>query len=115
MADIIFDELSSGAITCSFVDEAGAAVVPNWIKWTLTSADGLTIINEREQIDVPSPAEQIDILLSGADLQILETEAALKYAQRLLTVEAEYDSDLGNNTPLKNEERFRVKNLRYIK
>lgn len=114
MSEIIFDEQSTGVITCAFTDENGDDVAPNVVIWTLTTSDGQTVINEREQVDFDAPGAEIEIVLHGGDLQILEAEAARKYVVRKLTIQAEYDSDLGNNLPLTGETTFKVRNLSYI-
>jgi len=63
MADIEFDEESSGSIVVEFEDRDGDDLTPTSIKWTLTTTDGVTIINEREQKAVVTPAASIEILL----------------------------------------------------
>ena len=115
MLDIVFDERSTGVMVCDFTDESKGEAIPSSIKWTLTTADGQTIINNKERVEVATPAASTEILLSGDDLQILESEAGEKYAVRKLTVEAEYFSDMGNNLPLNGEKTFKVKNLAYIR
>lgn len=114
MTDTIFNEQSTGAIVCAFEDEDGTAITPNRIRWTLTTANGQTVINNREHIDIAVPGASVAIVLQGNDLQILEAEVGQQYAARLLTVEAEYDSDLGNNLPLVDEVTFKIKNSAYI-
>ncbi len=114
MSDLIFDELSSGTVPCSFLDRNDNDVIPNWVRWTLTTKDGLIIINNREQESFLNPGSSIEILLQGPDLQILLAEAHKRVVARKITVEAEYDSDLGNDLPLKGEHIIRIKNLGYI-
>jgi len=114
MADIEFDEESSGSIVVEFEDRDGDDVIPTSIKWTLTTTDGVTIINEREQEDVETPAASIEILLSGDDLALLTVEVSDRTVARKLTIEAVYDSDLGDDLPLNSEKSFSVRNLAYI-
>jgi len=114
MADIEFDEESSGSIVVEFEDRDGDDVIPTSIKWTLTTTDGVTIINEREQEDVETPAASIEILLSGNDLALLTAEISDRTVARKLTIEAVYDSDLGDDLPLNSEKSFSVRNLAYI-
>jgi len=114
MADIEFDEKSSGSVTVTFKARDGAAVPPTAITWTLTTSDGATVINSREQIAVPSPAASIEILLSGDDLALLSTEQGNRAVVRRLTIEAVYDSDLGTDIPLRDDKLFTVRNLKYI-
>jgi len=114
MAAIEFDEKSAGVITVAFKDEDGDDLTPTSIKWTLTTTDGVTIINEREQKAVVTPAASIEILLSGDDLALLTAEVSDRTVARKLTIEAVYDSDLGDDLPLNSEKSFSVRNLAYI-
>ncbi|SPD73844.1 hypothetical protein PITCH_A2000013 [uncultured Desulfobacterium sp.] len=109
---VIFDEQSTGVIPCSFRDRDGSPVVPNWVRWTLTRNG--SVINEREQVDV-TPGADIEIVLSGMDLQLLTTENKKKVVKRKITVEASYDSDLGDDLSLKGDYEFQIRNLDYIK
>ena len=113
MAAIEFNEKSAGVITVVFKDEDGVAVIPTSIKWTLTTMNGVTVINSRDQEDI-TPAASVDILLEGDDLALTETEQSVKEIDRRLTVEAVYDSDLGTDIPLKDDEVITIRNLRYI-
>jgi len=102
-------EQSTAVFTVAFKDEDGAAVEPKSITWDLSDVGG-NIINEREGEVIITPAETVNIVLSGDDLKISagfsgETE------ERVLTVEAVYDSDLGNDLPLKSECHFYIDNL----
>ena len=113
MAGIKFNEKSAGVITVAFEDEDGDAVIPTSIKWTLTTVNGVTVINSRDQEDI-TPAASVDILLEGDDLALTETEQSVKEIDRRLTVEAVYDSDLGIDIPLKDDKVITIRNLRYI-
>lgn len=104
-------EKSSYIITASFTDEDGDATVPKTVKWTLTNAQG-TVVNSREDVVVAVPTAEIDILLSGDDLQILTGE--VNEGIRLLTINATYDSKLASDVPLKGSIRFVVDNLRKV-
>jgi len=104
------DEQSSGQITISFYDENGDASTPDSIIWHLTDDNG-TIINSLEDQSVDPPAEAVDIVLSGDDLQITASEASEKTVKRRLVVEAVIDSDMGDNLPLTGEGVFYVDNL----
>ena len=114
MADIEFDEKSSGSVVVGFEDRDGDDVIPTSIKWTLTTTNGATIINEREQVAVVTPAASIEILLSGDDLALLDAEVSDRTVARKLTVEAVYDSDLGDDLPLNVEKSISVRNLAYV-
>lgn len=113
MTDTIFNEQSTGVFVCSFEDEDGTAIIPNRVRWTLTTTNGQTVINNREHIDIAAPETSVAITLQGNDLQVLEAEMGQQYAARLLTVEAEYDSDLGSNLPLIDALAFKIKNSAY--
>ena len=112
MAAIEFDEKSAGVITVVFKDEDGDAVIPTSILWTLTTANGATVINSREQVSIAVPAASIEILLSGDDLALLPTEQGSRIT-RTLIIEAVYDSDLGTDIPLKDDEVITIRNLQY--
>lgn len=101
-------EESTYVITVNFTDEDDEAVVPDTIVWTLTDTAG-TVINSRENVVVAVPDSEIDIVLSGDDLAIQSGE--VNQGVRTLTVEATYDSTLGNDLPLKESVRFIVDNL----
>jgi len=98
-------EKSTYVITLSFKDESGSAVTPNSANWTLTDGAG-AVINNRENV-VITPAESVDIVLRGADLALSENDNGM----RLLTVEALYNSSLGNDLPLKDSVKFYIVNL----
>ena len=66
-------EESSGVIIIAFTDQEGDAVAPNEVKWSLTDDAG-AIINSRDQI-FATPAQFVEILLSGEDLVIQEAES----------------------------------------
>ncbi|HUW12750.1 MAG TPA: hypothetical protein VM537_23690 [Anaerolineae bacterium] len=88
-------EDSTYLVIASFTDESESAVVPNSITWSLADKDGTTI-NARSAVAVAVPAASINILLSGDDLEAAGSEAT----SLLLTVNAVYDSDLGEDLPL---------------
>jgi len=103
-------EKSTYSVTVSFTDEAGDAVTPNSITWTLTDKDG-TVINSRQDVSV-TPATSVTITLSGDDLALQSGEVG--GVVRVLTISATYDSDLGSNLPLKSEARFIVDDLKSV-
>lgn len=102
-------EQGTYVITLTFTDETGTSVVPDSITWTLMNRNTGTIINSREDVAVTTPAASVDVVLSGDDLQILTDEN--DYGRRVLLVEAIYDSDAGNNLPLKTEAYFQIDDL----
>lgn len=95
---------STYVVTAAFTDAAGSAVVPDSITWTLSDGAG-NVVNSRTAVAVAVPAASNDIVLSGADLDYDDG------AERVLTVEAVYDSDEGDDLPLKAECHFRVDDL----
>jgi hypothetical protein len=101
-------EKSTYIISCAFKDAAGDAVVPDSITWTLTDENG-NVVNDREDV-APTPAESIDIVLSGDDLAVLANTSDL----RIVTIEWVYDSTEGNNLPGKDEARFRIVDLKNV-
>jgi len=107
--NIMANEESALVITCVFRDEDGELVVPDTITWALTTSNG-TIINEREDVEVVTPASSIDILLSGNDLAVVEMGNGISYERRI-TIQATYTSDLGAGIPLKAEAKFLLSNF----
>jgi len=112
-AEIEATEKSTIGLVCAFTDEDGDAVVPDWIKWTLTDLSE-NIINSREQESVVTPAASVTIALSGVDLAIQASETSRESVKRRFIVEAQYDSDLGSNLPLNESCEFTIRNLKYI-
>jgi hypothetical protein len=105
------EEESTYLISAAFTDENDVAVVPDTITWTLTDADG-NVINSREDVSVSSPAASVDIVLSGDDLGLQAGETG--DVVRILTIEATYDSDAGDDLPLKDKATFIIKNLEAV-
>lgn len=103
-------EKSTYMITISFFDEAETAEDVKTMKWTLTNEAG-NVINEREDVVVVDPGSEETIVLSGDDLAIISDTDDGK---RLFTVEATYDSTLGNDLPLNGEANFTVVDLTAI-
>jgi len=103
-------EKSTYIITVSFFDEVEAAEDVKTMKWTLTDTAG-NIINEREDVVVADPESVETIVLSGDDLAIISDT---DNGKRLFTVEATYDSILGNDLPLNGEAAFTVVDLTAI-
>lgn len=103
-------EKSTFIITASFKDAAGSAVVPNSVIWTLSDKSGI-IVNDRSGIS-ETPGSSIDIVLFGNDLAIQDGETNI--GERVLTIEATYNSTEGSNLPLKAEVYFIVDNLKIV-
>lgn len=103
-------EKSTFVITAAFTDAAGSAVTPNTIVYTLTDING-TVINSKSSVSV-TPDTSVDIVLSGDDLAMQSGESVI--AERLLTIEAVYDSTEGTNMPLNAEVHFYIDDLKNI-
>jgi hypothetical protein len=104
-------EKSTYIVTATFTDEDDNAVAPNTLTWTLADIDG-TVINSREDVSVASPASSESIVLSGDDLQIVDSTN--KTEDRIFTINATYDSSNGTNLPLKESVIFTISNLKSV-
>jgi hypothetical protein len=91
-------------VPIGFLDHDNAPITPKTATWTLTDGRG-NVINSRLNQAVSPLAETYDIVLHG-----LDTAYALA-AERLVTVEFTYDSDLGNDLPGGDQARFEIDNL----
>lgn len=100
------NEQSTYAITISFTDETGAAVVPSSATWTLTDTQG-QVVNSRSAVAISALAASKTIVLSANDLSL----AGYFGRDRVLTIEAVYTSSLGAGLPLKSEVRFTITDL----
>ena len=100
-------EKSTLVINAAFDDEEDTPVAPNEISWKLTDEFGSQITGALGTI---TPSTSVDIVLSGDDLIITNTEKLT----RLLYVETTYDSNLGSNLPLKDYVRFDIIPIRAI-
>ena len=105
MTHLETEALEQGAytVTVAFTDEDGAAVTPNSIVWALTDDQGRTI-NSRSAVTATAPAASYNIILSGSDLAIPRAGEL----DRIVTVEATYDSSYGTSLPFKDEITFKV-------
>ena len=95
-------ERSTFVVTAHFSSTTGA-VSPSSAYWSLTDRAG-TVINSRADVTIASPTSSEDIVLSSSDLKITTNEN--DEGVRILTGEAEYDSSLGSNLPLKEQIEF---------
>ena len=115
----ILSEKGAGFIQVDFTDEAGVVVIPNagTIKWTLTNKPlrGIvpTIINTKEQVAITS-ASTVNVPLEGNDLAFTSSEAGEPFVDRVLAVEYQYNSTLGNNIDANAQHVFQIENLYYI-
>jgi hypothetical protein len=97
-------EKSTFVITVAFTDSNGVAVIPNQVLWTLTNQNG-DLVNSREDVSV-TPASTVNIVVSGDDL------AMEGYgSRRILTILAVYDSEYGENLPLRARAVFNIDDL----
>lgn len=93
----------------SFRDYDKSLVPPITLFWDLSALDGTIVAYNQEVTEL---ACTVYIVLSGSLTRILYGEE--RYGDRLLTVRATYNSDLGSNLPLNKQYAFRIKNLRLI-
>ena len=100
-------EQSTYAISVSFFDDAGAAVIPtaSSVKWTLTDEKG-KVINARSDVAITSAAT-IVIVLRGADLGEIDSKNTI----RIVTVKGTYNSTLGTALEIKDQIQFTLDNL----
>ena len=102
-------EKSTYVVNVALTDENDAALTPQTATWTLCKTDG-TIVNDREDVVITSLSASMDILLSGLDLALTESEGAF----RIFTIEGTYNSDLGNDLPFKEQTTFFIDNLKVV-
>jgi len=100
-------EESTYVVSAAFTDEDGDDLIPTSITWTLTDIDG-TVINEREDVEVGTPAATVYIVLTGDDLEVTTGSAN---PVRIVTVSAVYNSTYGSGLYLKAAATFEVENL----
>lgn len=100
-------EQSTYVISISFRDETGQATTPTTATWTLTNEYGV-VVNNRAGVPISPLAENVNIILTGADLRML---GELDNRKRLLLIEAAYNSSLGVGLHLREEIEFSVRPL----
>ena len=100
-------EESSYFINFSFYDENETLVIPVTATWTLTDVLG-NVVNSRLHVPM-ALASSVDIVLKGSDLVTLDTGK-----ERVITVEATYNSTLGDDLPLTDSETFEVEDLIHL-
>jgi len=103
-------EKSTFIVVVTLTNEEGNAAIPVSLTWTLTDVNG-TVINEKENVSVETPASVNNIVLTGDDLAVTESESKVK---RLFTVQGTYNSDLGAGLDFKDSIAFDVKNLKVV-
>jgi len=97
-------EQGTAKVTVTFTDETGASVSPSAVTWTLTDRSG-NVVNSRQDVSV-TPGASVSFALSGNDLAITGNDA-----QRVLLIEATYNSSLGTGLPLKAQAFFTIAEL----
>ena len=90
----------------SFFDENGDAEDVKTLTWTLTDILGNTI-NGKKDVAVANPTSSETIVLSGNDLAIFANDRL----RRIITFNATYDSNLGNDLPLNGAAEFPIVQL----
>ena len=103
-------EKSTFVIRATFKDEDLQLGTPDSISWSLVDPDGNIINSLQDQSE--TPATVVDIVLSGDDLQIRDSDN--EWETRYLEIYAVYDSDIGNNLPLRDRAEFKILNLKSI-
>lgn len=96
-------EGSTYVVHAAFFDEDGVSVVPATIVWSLYNVSE-EIVNSRTDVNV-TPAAEVDIVLSGADLSLVDGHF------RNLVIECTYNSTLGIGLPLVAEANFHIRDV----
>lgn len=94
---------STYVIAAAFTDETGVAVVPTSITWTLSTDSG-NVINSRQDVSI-TPGATVQIVLTNDDLAFAHGN------KRVLTINAIYNSTLGNNLRLRDQVTFTLDDL----
>ena len=105
-------EESTYIVTMNFFDEDDEPVAPASAYWTLSDSNG-AIINSREDVELSGLASEMSVVLSGDDLA-LTTRFTGNAEERVFTIKATYNSDLGVGLPLNDQLSFPVYNLNYV-
>lgn len=96
------------AIVVSFLDEAGTAMTPETMFWSLMDVDR-NIINAKLDQEILSLDTTATIVLEGDDLAITSNNP--RGNRRRLTFIGTYDSDLGTDLPFTAECEFRIQHF----
>ena len=96
-------------VAATFRDESGDLICPLAATWTLTNDAG-TVINSREDVTISTSIE-VEIVMSGDDLAL---SGVNDNGERIVTVEATYDSTYGKSLPLKESFIFYIDDLRAV-
>lgn len=96
------------SIALTFKDEAGTALIPTTLTWTLTDEAG-TVINSRTAVSL-TPAATTKVVMSGNDLTVTDT----KKRRRIVTLNGTYTSTYGTGLPLTEEIRFTIRDMKKV-
>lgn len=88
-------------IELKFKDEDGNFTNPNTLEWWLSDTSG-NPINNREAVPVSDPTSVTHIVLQGADLTP---------DWKIFTIKGTYNSNYGNDLPLRDAIKFYVRDL----
>ena len=102
-------ELSTCAVNLAFYDESSVAVAPNSLYWTLADPDG-NAINGNSMAAITSVQASVDIVLTGSDL-LISSGSMQAEEDRVLTIQGNYNSSLGNALPINDRVKFKVINF----
>ncbi len=95
-------ERSTYGVSAIFTDD-GESFVPKTLFWTLSKTDA-SIVNDREDVEVETPAATVTIVLKNLDLVL---DAAYDLF-RIFTLTGTYDSVLGSDLPILMEVAFEI-------
>jgi hypothetical protein len=92
--------------------ESGDLVSPTSLVWTLTDKDWTTINGRASVATSPTAGQtEVEIGLSGADLQIQDSETSRRFVERRLIIEATYNSAETSDIPANEIVYFYLENL----
>jgi hypothetical protein len=106
-------ERSTYGLSLTFKDSSEEIIDPINIiscRWSLRDKHSGDIINGRNKVSLNVDENPKDLYLWGKDLALF----ASTNTSRIVTVEATYNSDEGDNLPLIEEVEFPIENFKYI-
>ena len=104
-------EESTFGVQFAFTDILGNDLTLSTLTWTLTDKDG-TVINDRTDVNVPTPSATEVITLSGDDLAMSSQDNDTE--KRILTIKATYYAGGGALLPLNDWAQFVLYNAKAI-
>ena len=102
-------ELSTYAVNVSFRNHQGSYFAPNSLYWTLSDPDG-NAINAQSMTAITSVQTSVDIVMQGSDL-LISSGSTQAEEDRVLTIQGNFNSSLGNALPINDRVKFKVINL----